>query len=66
MCKYMMLANDDDDDDDVNWPRYPCTHVRDLHGQGHSPRELTAYITYLFCGKVRRRYRITVRCIWAT
>lgn len=28
---------DGNDDDDRNWPRYPCTYVRDLHRQGHSP-----------------------------
>ena len=33
--------DDDHDDDDGNWPRYPYTHVRDLHRQGHSPRVLT-------------------------
>jgi len=39
-------GEDDDDDHDGNWPRYPYTHVRDLHRQGHSPRVLTAVCRY--------------------
>jgi len=47
VCVWLRIIEDeedddaDDDDDDGNWPRYPYTHVRDLHRQGHSPRVLT-------------------------